>query len=192
MPLEAPTTCPRAPTTDHQRGNGRDQRLLPRHARRFPDFDDGLPVVFTWPVLGSTVHPEDFLFTLTAATRSCRTSLGSYRTGSSTSATRWSSRRLRQPRCAGIGAVYPTKLEIVDDGTPLPSSGPMAKRAASDSHGRVRAPRAAAPGHNSSGPSSTMSAMRRPAKAARRFSSRDCCPTTSSRSTAAVTSACAC
>ena len=30
-----------------------------------PDFDDGLPVVFTWPVLGSTVHPEDFLFTLT-------------------------------------------------------------------------------------------------------------------------------
>ena len=30
-----------------------------------PDYDDGLPVVFTWPVLGSTVHPEDFLFTLT-------------------------------------------------------------------------------------------------------------------------------
>ena len=29
-----------------------------------PDYDDGLPVVFTWPVLTSTVHPEDFLFTL--------------------------------------------------------------------------------------------------------------------------------
>ena len=40
--------------------------------------------------------------------------------------------------------------------------------------------------------SSTMSAMRRPAKAARRSSNRDCCPTTSSRSTVAAIFACAC
>ncbi|MEL6985129.1 MAG: hypothetical protein AAFO29_22040, partial [Actinomycetota bacterium] len=28
------------------------------------DYDDGLPIVTSWPVLPSTLHPEDFLFTL--------------------------------------------------------------------------------------------------------------------------------
>ena len=56
-----------------------------------PDYDDGLPVAFTWPVLGSTVHPEDFLFTLTNGDQVVPNSAGSCRTGSSTSETRWSS-----------------------------------------------------------------------------------------------------
>jgi len=32
--------------------------------RGFVDFNDGLPIVTTWPVLTNTVHPEVFLFTL--------------------------------------------------------------------------------------------------------------------------------
>ena len=84
-----------------------------------PDYDDGLPVVFTWPVLGSTVHPEDFLFTLTNGDQVVPN---------------WELNERNTVVVFGdfgnrgapgeADAVYPAKLEIVDDGTPLRFLGP--------------------------------------------------------------------
>ncbi len=91
-----------------------------------PDFDDGLPVVFTWPVLGSTVHPEDFLFTLTNGDQVVPNFAGLV--------PNWELNERNTVVVFGdfgnrgapgeAGAVYPTKLEIVDDGTPLRFLGP--------------------------------------------------------------------
>ncbi|MGB0210442.1 MAG: hypothetical protein ACPGCX_10190, partial [Ilumatobacteraceae bacterium] len=91
-----------------------------------PDYDDGLPVVFTWPVLGSTVHPEDFLFTLTNGDQVVPNSAGL--------APNWELNERNTVVVFGdfgnrgapgeADAVYPAKLEIVDDGTPLRFLGP--------------------------------------------------------------------
>ena len=91
-----------------------------------PDYDDGLPVVFTWPVLGSTVHPEDFLFTLTNGDQVVPNSAGLV--------PNWELNERNTVVVFGdfgnrgapgeTDAVYPAKLEIVDDGTPLRFLGP--------------------------------------------------------------------
>jgi len=91
-----------------------------------PDFDDGLPVVFTWPVLGSTVHPEDFLFTLTNGDQVVPNFAGLV--------PNWELNERNTVVVFGdfgnrgapgeADAVYPAKLEIVDDGTPLRFLGP--------------------------------------------------------------------
>ena len=91
-----------------------------------PDYDDGLPVVFTWPVLGSTVHPEDFLFTLSNGDQVVPNSAGLV--------PNWELNERNTVVVFGdfgnrgapgeVGAVYPAKLEIVDDGTPLRFLGP--------------------------------------------------------------------
>ncbi|MEC7505354.1 MAG: hypothetical protein VX510_00920, partial [Actinomycetota bacterium] len=91
-----------------------------------PDYDDGLPVVFTWPVLGSTVHPEDFLFTLTNGDQVVPNSAGLV--------PNWELNERNTVVVFGdfgnrgapgeADAVYPAKLEIVDDGTPLRFLGP--------------------------------------------------------------------
>ena len=91
-----------------------------------PDYDDGLPVVFTWPVLGSTVHPEDFLFTLTNGDQVVPNSAGLM--------PNWELNERNTVVVFGDfgnrgapgepDAVYPAKLEIVDDGTPLRFLGP--------------------------------------------------------------------
>ena len=91
-----------------------------------PDYDDGLPVVFTWPVLGSTVHPEDFLFTLSNGDQVVPNSAGLM--------PNWELNERNTVVVFGdfgnrgapgeANAVYPAKLEIVDDGTPLRFLGP--------------------------------------------------------------------
>ncbi len=92
----------------------------------FTDFDDGLPIVTTWPVLTSTVHPEDFLFTLNdgsqvvphAATMTPNWELNERNTivvfgdfGN-------------RGRAGEADQLFPVELEIVDDGTPLTFVGP--------------------------------------------------------------------
>lgn len=37
---------------------------IERGYRRYADYDDGLPIVFGWPVATETVDPTDFKFTL--------------------------------------------------------------------------------------------------------------------------------
>ena len=111
---------------DRQRGNGGcGRRDVPGTADDSPDYDDGLPVVFTWPVLGSTVHPEDFLFTLTNGDQVVPNSAGLV--------PNWELNERNTVVVFGdfgnrgapgeADAVYPAKLEIVDDGTPLRFSG---------------------------------------------------------------------
>jgi hypothetical protein len=91
-----------------------------------PDYDDGLPIVFTWPVLTSTIHPEDFLFTLNTGKQVVPNAAGIL--------PNWELNERNVPVVFGDfgnrgflnepDAEYVVKLEIVDDGTPLTFLGP--------------------------------------------------------------------
>ncbi len=97
-----------------------------RGYRGFADYDDGLPVVFSWPVLTSTVHPEDFLFTLNTGEQVVPNSAGL------TPNWELNERNVlvvfgdfgNRGRADEPDAVFPVKVEIVDDGTPLVFLGP--------------------------------------------------------------------
>ena len=89
-----------------------------------PDYDDGLPVVFTWPVLTSTVHPEDFLFTLNTGEQVVPNAAGmmpNYELNERNTVVLFGD---FGNRLDGDEAVYPVSLEIIDDGTPLRFLGP--------------------------------------------------------------------
>jgi len=89
-----------------------------------PDYDDGLPVVFTWPVLTSTVHPEDFLFTLNTGEQVVPNAAGmlpNYELNERNTVVLFGD---FGNRLEGNDAVYPVSLEIIDDGTPLRFLGP--------------------------------------------------------------------
>jgi len=89
-------------------------------------YADAMPICFSWPVLPSTVNPSDFLLTLNTGQtvqpevasitpnflynkRSCVVIFGSF------------GNRLAP---GTTGAVYPTRLDIVDKGTTLKLVGP--------------------------------------------------------------------
>lgn len=91
-----------------------------------PNQADAMPIVFSWPVLPSTVHPSDFLLHLSDGStttpdgvsifpchefneRNCVVLVGEF------------SNRLVMGEA---GAIYPTRVEIVDDGTPMMLVGP--------------------------------------------------------------------
>lgn len=90
------------------------------------DFDDGLPIVTSWPVLTSTVHPEDFLFTLNDGSQVYPNAM--------TMTPNWENNERNTMVAFGDfgnrgmadepDALFPVKLEIVDDGTPLTFMGP--------------------------------------------------------------------
>ena len=89
-----------------------------------PDYDDGLPVVFTWPVLTSTVHPEDFLFTLNTGDQVVPNAAGmlpNFELNERNTVVLFGD---FGNRLDGDDAVYPVSLEIIDDGTPLRFLGP--------------------------------------------------------------------
>jgi hypothetical protein len=89
-----------------------------------PDYDDGLPVVFTWPVLTSTVHPEDFLFTLNTGEQVVPNAAGmipNFELNERNTIVVFGDFGNRE---TGADAVYVERLEIVDDGTPLRFLGP--------------------------------------------------------------------
>lgn len=104
--------------------------LIERWYRGFADYDDGLPVVVSWPVLTSTVHPEDFLFTLNTGEQVVPHSAGML--------PNWELNERNvlvvfgdfgnRGRADEPDAVFPLKLEIVDDGTPLMFVGPDGER----------------------------------------------------------------
>ena len=99
---------------------------IERLYRGFTDYDDGLPVVFSWPVLTSTVHPEDFLFTLNTGEQVVPHAAGL--------TPNWELNERNVLVVFGDfgnrlsaddpDAVFPVKVEIVDDGTPLVFLGP--------------------------------------------------------------------
>lgn len=91
-----------------------------------PDYDDGLPVVFTWPVLTSTLHPEDFLFTLNTGEQVVPNSAGmlpNYELNERNTLVVFGDFGNRG-RVDEPDAEYVVSVEIVDDGTPLRFLGP--------------------------------------------------------------------
>lgn len=103
---------------------------VPRLYRGEASYDDGLPIVTSWPVLGSTLHPEDFLFTLNTGEQVVPHAVGLY--------PNWELNERNtvvafgdfgnRGRAGEADAVYAVALEIVDDGTPLTFMGPDGPR----------------------------------------------------------------
>jgi len=101
-------------------------RLIRNSSRGTAEYADGLPVVFSWPVLTSTVHPEDFVFTLNDGSTVVPTA--------ATMVPNWELNernvvvvfgQLGNRGVAGESdRLFPVKVEVVDDGTPLTFVGP--------------------------------------------------------------------
>ena len=164
------------------------------HGRRLARLRRRSPSGVHRPVLGSTVHPEDFLFTLTNGDQVVPNSAGLV--------PNWELNERNTVVVFGdfgnrgapgeADAVYPAKLEIVDDGTPLRFLGPDGEESGvgltwegQGATGYGTGPQlvGAKLNHVGDAPAGEGGAP---------SSNGRCCPTTSSRSTAAVTSACAC
>ena len=94
--------------------------------RGFAELDDGLPVVFSWPVAGETVDPTDFLFTLNTAETAAPHAAGLF--------PNWERNERNvvvlfgdfgnRGRAGEPEAVFPVRLDIVADATPLVLVGP--------------------------------------------------------------------
>lgn len=100
-----------------------------RAYKGYADYDDGLPVVFSWPVATETVDPTDFRFTLNTGEVVFGHAAGMY--------PNWEDNERNTVVLFGDfgnrkksnepGAVFPVKLEIVADSTPLLLVGPGGK-----------------------------------------------------------------
>jgi hypothetical protein len=95
--------------------------------RGYADYDDGLPVVFSWPVATETVDPTDFKFTLNTGEVVFAHAAGMI--------PNWENNERNTVVLFGDfgnrikstepGALFPVKLEIVEDATPLLLIGPQ-------------------------------------------------------------------
>jgi hypothetical protein len=93
------------------------------------DYDDGLPVVFSWPLATETVDPSDFRLTLSNGETVFPHAAGMF--------PNWELNERNVVVLFGdfgnrglpgeAGAIYSTRLDIVDDGTPLMLVGPGGK-----------------------------------------------------------------
>ena len=95
----------------------------------YADYDDGLPVVFSWPVATETVDPGDFRFTLNTGERVSPHAAGmnpNWEDDERNTVVLFGDFGNRG-RSTEPGAVFPVKLEIVDDGSPLVLVGPGGK-----------------------------------------------------------------
>src|SRR6185436_20762314 len=89
-------------------------------------YDDGLPVVFSWPVATETVGPTDFLFTLNTGETAFGHAAGmnpNWENNERNTVVLFGDFGNRN-RSTEPGAVFPVKLEIVADETPLVLVGP--------------------------------------------------------------------
>ncbi|NNK90833.1 MAG: phospholipase [Acidimicrobiia bacterium] len=103
-----------------------NERFINRMSRGEASFDDGLPIVTSWPVLTSTVHPEDFLFTLNTGEQvvpHAATMVPNWERNERNTLVMFGDFGNRG-RAGEPDQVFPVKLEIVDDGTPLMFVGP--------------------------------------------------------------------
>jgi hypothetical protein len=95
----------------------------------YADYDDGLPIVFSWPVATETVDPTDFQFTLNTGDIVFGHAAGMY--------PNWENNERNtvvlfgdfgnRKKSSEPGAIFPVKLEIVADATPLLLIGPGGK-----------------------------------------------------------------
>ena len=101
-------------------------RFINLLSRGEASFDDGLPIVTSWPVLTSTVHPEDFLFTLNTGEQvvpHAATMVPNWERNERNTLVMFGDFGNRG-RAGEPDQVFPVKLDIVDDGTPLLFVGP--------------------------------------------------------------------
>lgn len=92
----------------------------------YADYDDGLPVVFSWPVATETVDPTDFAFTLNTGERVFAHAAGmnpNWETNERNTVVLFGDFGNRATS-AEPDARFPVKLEIVADATPLTLVGP--------------------------------------------------------------------
>jgi hypothetical protein len=92
----------------------------------YADYDDGLPVVFSWPVAIETVDPTDFEFTLNTGERVFGHAAGmkpNWEHNERNTVVLFGDFGNRK-KSSEPGALFPVKLEIVADTTPLLLVGP--------------------------------------------------------------------
>lgn len=100
--------------------------VLSRFYKGFSEYDDGLPIVFSWPVATETVDLTDFQFTLNTGEVVFANSVGM-----------WPNWELNERNVVVVfgdfgnrglsseaDAVFPVRLDIVEDDTPLLLIGP--------------------------------------------------------------------
>lgn len=94
--------------------------------RGYADHDDGLPVVFSWPVAGETVDPTDFLLTLNNGDTAVPHAAGLF--------PNWERNERNvvvlfgdfgnRGRAGEADAIFPVRFDIVADASPLVLVGP--------------------------------------------------------------------
>jgi len=97
-----------------------------RFYRGSTDYDDGLPIVFSWPVATETVDPSDFQFTLNTGeveTPHAAGMLPNWERNERNCVVVWSDWGNRGS-ASDADAVFPVRLDIVEDDTPLLLIGP--------------------------------------------------------------------
>jgi len=92
----------------------------------YADYDDGLPIEFSWPVATETIDPTDFQFTLNTGEIVFGHAAGmnpNWETNERNTVVLFGDFGNRK-KSAEPGAIFPVKLEIVADATPLMLIGP--------------------------------------------------------------------
>jgi hypothetical protein len=113
-------------TDDEPLTSAVDAGFINRLSRGEADYDDGLPIVTSWPVLPSTLNPEDFLFTLndgSQAVPNAVTMVPNWELNERTTIVVFGDFGNRLP-AEDPDQLFPVKLEIVDDGSPPIFVGP--------------------------------------------------------------------
>jgi hypothetical protein len=95
----------------------------------YADYDDGLPVVFSWPVATETVDPTDFRFTLSTGDVVYGHAAGmnpNWENSERNTVVLFGDFGNRTPS-SEPGAIFPVRLDIVADSTPLTLIGPSGR-----------------------------------------------------------------
>jgi hypothetical protein len=99
---------------------------IPQGYRGYADYDDGLPIEFSWPVATETVDPSDFKFTLNTGKTVFAHAAGmnpNWENNERSTVVLFGDFGNRK-KSSDPKAVFPVKLEIVPDDTPLRLIGP--------------------------------------------------------------------
>jgi len=93
---------------------------IPQGYKAYADYDDGLPVEFSWPVATETVDPTDFKFTLNTGdvVFGHAAGMNPNRENERSTVVLFGDFGIRK-KSTEPGAIFPVKLEIVADDTPL-------------------------------------------------------------------------
>ncbi len=103
-----------------------ESATIPQGYRGYADYDDGLPIEFSWPVATETVDPTDFQFTLNTGEIVFGHAAGmnpNWELNERNTVVLFGDFGNRTPSTEP-GAVFPVRLDIVADDSPLQLIGP--------------------------------------------------------------------